>query len=163
MRCGVPPEKMEIAGVRMNTGLGGVKLSLMDAMGMDVLSGVLGVVLAVVGASVCGGGGIALVGAGPLGVVVGVVAGVLLTIVGKSSVEKMIRQAQLPLLMRQLVTDNAVLHGLNRQRGEIERAVISALADPRNGFSAKLCASLSSTLGVQLERMATGAEMSICA
>ena len=163
MRCGVPPERMSLTSAQVDANLGGVSISLLDAMGMDVISGLMGVVLAVLGASVCGGGGIALVGAGPLGVVVGVVAGVLLTIVGKSSVEKMIRQAQLPLLMRQLVTDNAVLHGLNRQRGEIERAVISALADPRNGFSAKLCASLSSTLGVQLERMATGAEMSICA
>ena len=67
----------------------------------------------------------------------------------------------LPILMRQLVTDTSVLHGMNRQRGELETAIIRALADPRNGFSARLCASLSKTLGVQLERMARSAEMSI--
>ena len=105
----------------------------------------------------------AIVGAGPMGVVVGVVAGVLLTLLGKNSVEKMIRQMELPVLMRQLVTDNSVLHGMNRQREEIERAIVSALADPRNGFAARLCQSLSGTLGVQLEAMARGAEMSICA
>ena len=98
-----------------------------------------------------------------MGIVVGVVAGVLLTLLGKNSVEKMIRQMELPILMRQLVTDTAVLHGMNRQREEIERAIVSALADPRNGFSARLCQSLSGTLGVQLESMARGAEMSICA
>ena len=163
MRCGVPPEKMSLTGAQLDAGLGGVSISLLDAMGMDILSGLMGVVLAVVGASVCGGGGVAIVGAGPMGVVVGVVAGVLLTLLGKNSMEKIIRQAELPVLMRQLVTDNSVLHGINRQREEIERAIISALADPKNGFAARLSASLSSTLGVQLESMARGAEMSICA
>ena len=163
MRCGVPPEKMSLSTSQLDAGFEGVNISLLDAMGMDILSGLMGVVLAVVGASVCGGGGMAIVGTGPMGVVVGVVAGVLLTLLGKNSVEKMIRQMELPLLMRQLVTDTAILHGMNRQREEIERAVVSALADPRNGFAARLCQSLSSTLGVQLESMARGAEMSICA
>ena len=163
MRCGVPPEKMSLTGAQLDAGLGGVSISLLDAMGMDILSGLMGVVLAVIGASVCGGGGVAIVGAGPMGVVVGVVAGVLLTLLGKNSVEKIIRHAELPILMRQLVTDNSVLRGINRQREEIERAIVSALADPKNGFAARLSASLSSTLGVQLESMARGAEMSICA
>ena len=163
MRCGVPPERMSLGAAQLDAGLGGVNISLLDAMGMDILSGLMGVVLAVVGASICGGGGMAIVGTGPMGIVVGVVAGVLLTLLGKNSVEKMIRQMELPILMRQLVTDTAVLHGMNRQREEIERAIVSALADPRNGFSARLCQSLSGTLGVQLESMARGAEMSICA
>lgn len=53
--------------------------------------------------------------------------------------------------------------GLSRQREEIEKAIIKALADPANGFSARLCQSLSQTLGAQMERMARDAEMSICA
>ena len=40
---------------------------------------------------------------------------------------------------------------------------LKALADPANGFSARLCQSLSQTLGAQMERMAKDAEMSICA
>ena len=70
---------------------------------------------------------------------------------------------QLPLLVRRLVTDKAVKNGLSRQRDEIEKAIIKALADPANGFSARLCQSLSQTLGAQMERMAKDAEMSICA
>ena len=163
MRCGVPPEKMMLTSAQVDANLGTVNISLLDAMGMDILSGLMGVVLAVVGASVCGGGGMALVGTGPMALVAGAAAGVLLALVGKSGMEKMIRQLEVPVLMRQLVTDNAVLHGINRQREEIETSIVSALADPRNGFAARLCASLSGTLGVQLENMARGAEMSICA
>ena len=48
-------------------------------------------------------------------------------------------------------------------REELERAIVRTLADPRSGFSARLCASISRTLGAQLEEMARGAEMSICA
>ena len=123
----------------------------------------MGVVLAVVGASVCGGGGVALVGAGPVGMIAGAAAGILLALVGKSGMEKALVKAKLPLLVRRLVTDKAVKSGLSRQRDEIEKAIIKALADPANGFSARLCQSLSQTLGAQMERMAKDAEMSICA
>ncbi|MFR5795156.1 MAG: hypothetical protein ACLUI3_06045 [Christensenellales bacterium] len=54
VRCGVPPERMSLTGAKVDAGLDGVKLSLLDAMGMDILSGLMGVVLAVVGASLCG-------------------------------------------------------------------------------------------------------------
>ena len=163
MRCGVPPERMSLSGTSVDAGLTGVRLSLTDAMGMDMLSGLMGVVLAVVGASVGGGGGLALVSAGPVGMVAGAAAGVLLALVGKAGMEKAIRRAELPLIVRQLVTDKAILRGMNRQREELERAIVRTLADPTNGFSARLCASISRTLGAQLEEMARGAEMSICA
>jgi len=154
---------MEISGVAMRPGLGGVKLSLMDAMGMDVLSGVLGVVLAVVGASICGGGGLALVGTGPIGMIAGASAGVLLALLGRNEMEKLVSGMHVPVLLRQLVSDGAVKSGVDRQREAIERAMITALADPRNGFAAGISQSLSVTLGAQLESMAKAAEMSICA
>lgn len=162
LRCGVPQEKMEISGIAMNTGLGCVEISLMDAMGMDVLSGVLGVVLAVVGASICGGGGLALVGAGPVGMIAGAAAGVLLALIGRGRMEKLISGMDVPLILRQMVTDGAVKAGIDRQREAIERAIITSLADKRNGFAAGLAQSLSMTLGTQLEKMAAAAEMSIC-
>ena len=119
--------------------------------------------MAVVGATLCGGGGMALVSAGPAGMVAGAAAGILIAILGKSGMEKALRKAKLPVLMRRVVTDNAVRRGLSRQREDIERAIIQALADPSSGFSARLCQSLSQTLGVQMEQMARDAEMSICA
>ena len=163
VRCGVPPEKMAVSGMQVQTGLDGVKLSLMDAMGMDVLSGVLGVVLAVVGASICGGGGVALVGSGPVGMIAGASLGALVALLGRGEVEKLLSGMKVPLLLRQMVTDGAVRTGIDRQRARIEQAIVTALADPRNGFSARLADSISQTLGTQLETMARGAEMSICA
>ena len=163
LRCGVPPEKMSLSSARVSAGVSGVKLSLAGAMGMDVLSGVLGVVLGVVGASICGGGGMALIGTGPVGMIVGAAMGVLLALVGKGEMEKLLSSLHVPVLLRQLVTDGAVRAGIDRQREEIERSIVTALADPRNGFAARLAESVSLTLGAQLERMAQSAEMSICA
>lgn len=162
VRCGVPPEQMSLSGARLRTGVD-LKLSMGNAMGMDVLSGLLGVVLAVVGASICGGGGVALVSAGPVGMLTGAVAGVLLALLGKPGLERALRTVRLPVLMRQIVTDGSVRRGLNRQRPQAERAIIEALADPKNGFASGLCQSLSQTLGDQLERMARDAEMRVCA
>ena len=161
LRCGVPPEKMALSSARVSAGVSGVKLSLAGAMGMDILSGLLSVVLGVVGASLCGGGGIALIGAGPVGMIVGASMGVLLALIGKGEMEKLLSSLYVPVLLRQLVTDSAVSAGIERQRGEIERSIVTALADPRNGFAARLAESISATLGTQLERMAQSAEMSI--
>ena len=105
----------------------------------------------------------ALVSAGPAGMAAGAAVGILIAILGKSGMEKALRKAKLPILMRRVVTDNAVRRGLSRQREEIERAIVQALANPSSGFAARLCQSLSQTLGVQMEQMARDAEMSICA
>ena len=163
MRCGVPPEKMSLSGTQVSAGVSGVRLSLTSAMGMDVLSGVLGVVLGAVGASICGGGGVALVGTGPAGMIAGAAAGVLLALLGKGEMEKLMCGVKVPVLLRQMVTDGAVRAGVNRQQEAIKRSIIAALADPGSGFSARLAASIAGTLGTQLERMAKNAEMSICA
>ena len=53
--------------------------------------------------------------------------------------------------------------GLERQKEDIKREIITSLADPANGFSARLTLSLGQTLGAQLEQMAKNAEMSISA
>jgi len=161
LRCGVPPEKMSLTDTRVKTGLHGVKVSLSGALGMDIVSGLLGVVLTVVGASICGGGGLALVGTGPVGMIAGASAGALLAILGKDSMEKLMKSVKVPVLLRQMVTDGAVRRGIDRQKEEIERAIITALADPRGGFAARLTASLAATLGAQMEEMARQAEMSI--
>ncbi|MGN0775766.1 MAG: Hsp70 family protein [Candidatus Ventricola sp.] len=163
MRCGVPPEKMSLSGTQVSAGVNGVQLSLTSAMGMDVLSGVLGVVLGAVGASICGGGGVALVGTGPAGMIAGAAAGVLLALLGKGEMEKLMCGVKVPVLLRQVVTDGAVRAGVNRQQEAIKRSIVAALADPGNGFSARLAASIAGTLGTQLEHMAKNAEMSICA
>ena len=163
LSCGVPPEKMSLTGTTVSSGLSGVKLSVLGAMGMDVISALMSVVLAVVGASLCGGGGIALVGSGPVGMIAGAAAGVLLAVLGKGGMEKMIRTMKVPVLLRQLAPDAVVRRGIERQREGIERAIIEALHDPAGGFAARLTASLAGTLGEQLEQMARNAEMSICA
>ena len=152
---------MSLTDARVQPGLNGVKVSLAGALGMDIVSGLLGVVLTVVGASICGGSGMALVGTGPVGMIAGASAGALLAILGKDSFEKLMKGISVPMLLRQMVTDGAVRRGIDRQKEEIERAIITALADPRGGFAARLTASLAATLGAQMEEMARQAEMSI--
>ncbi|MBR5288180.1 MAG: Hsp70 family protein [Clostridia bacterium] len=159
-RCGVPSERMTLGSANVHAGVG-VKLSVLDAMGMDVLSGLLSVVLAAVGAAICGGGGMAVISSGPLGLILGAVIGVLLMLLGRDTMEHALRSANLPGFLRFLVSDLAVRLGMDRQRQKIEASIIGALADPSNGFSARLCAGLADTIGVQLEAMAKNAEMSI--
>ncbi|MBQ7486625.1 MAG: hypothetical protein IJT77_03930 [Clostridia bacterium] len=163
LRCGVPPEHMSLNNAHIDTGLDGVELSLTDAMGMDILSGIMGVILAVIGAALCGGGGIAIIGTGPVGMIAGASAGLLIAILGKSTLEKAIRSAKIPVLLRSVVTESAVRRGLARQEKTIEDEIVKALADPKNGFASRLTSSLADTLGIQMEQMARNAEMSITA
>ena len=161
LRCGVPAERMTFSGAQVDAGLHGVALSLPQALGVEAFSTLLGVVLAVVGASLCGGSGLALIGTGPAGIIAGAVAGVLVALLGKSGMERMIKSAHLPVFLRGIVSDEAVKKGLQKQRAQAEASIVQALADPRNGFEARLCAALGDTLGAQMERMARSAEMSI--
>ena len=103
----------------------------------------------------------AVISSGPLGVIAGAVLGVLVALVGKGSVESVVRKLRVPLLMRLLVLDSAVTFGLAQQKKKIEASVIRELSDPANGFAGRLCAALSRTVGAQLEDMAKNAEMSI--
>ena len=163
VRCGVPPEHMALQRVALDTGVTGVDLSLTDALGMDVFSGLMGVVFAAIGAAVCGGGGIAVLGAGPVGLITGAVIGIVFALLGRSGMEKAVRKIRVPVLMRRIVTRGAVERGMERQKEDIKRQLITSLADPKNGFADRLTASLGRTLGDQLEAMAKNAEMSISA
>ena len=163
LRCGVPPEHMSMSNAHIEPGLESVELSLTNAMGMDILSGIMGVILAVIGAAICGGGGVAILGTGPVGMIAGASAGLLIALVGKSTLEKAVRSVKMPVLLRRVVTENAVRRGLARQEKDIEDEIIKALADPKNGFASRLTASLAATLGTQMEQMARNAEMSITA
>ena len=163
VRCGVPPEHMALQRVALDTGVTGVDLSLTDALGMDVFSGLMGVVFAAIGAAVCGGGGIAMLGAGPVGLVTGAVIGIVFALLGRSGMEKALRMIRVPVLMRRIVTQAAVERGMERQKEDIKRQLIMSLSDPKNGFADRLTASLGRTLGEQLETMAKNAEMSISA
>ncbi len=156
-RCGIPPERMALGQANVSAGVS-VSLSMTDAMGMNVL---LSAVMAAIGATVCGGGGMAVVAGGPVGLIVGILLGILVAFVGKGGVEHVVKKLEAPLLLRLLVTDSAVSLGLAQQRKKIEASVIRELSDPVNGFSGRLCAALSRTLGAQLEKMAKNAEMSI--
>ena len=163
VRCGVPPEHMALQRVALDTGVTGVDLSLTDALGMDVFSGLMGVVFAAIGAAVCGGGGIAVIGAGPVGLITGAVIGVIFALIGRGGMEMALKKMKVPVLMRRIVTSGAVERGMERQREDIRRQIITSLADPANGFADRLTASLGRTLGDQLETMAKNAEMSISA
>ena len=156
-RCGVPPERMALGKTSVSAGVN-VHLSMTDAMGMNVL---LSTIMAAIGATVCGGGGVAVVAGGPVGLIVGILLGILVAFVGRGGVEHVVKKLELPLLLRLLVTDSAVNLGLSQQKKKIEESVIRELSDPVNGFSGRLCAALSRTLGAQLEEMAKNAEMSI--
>jgi len=159
-RCGVPAERMTLGSAKISAGVN-VKLSVMDAMGMDLLSGLLSVVMAAIGAAICGGSGMAVISSGPIGIILGAVIGVLLMLVGRGGMEHTLRSIPLPGFLRFLVSDLAVSLGMQRQRQKIEASIIAALADPVNGFSSRLCEGLADTLGIQLEAMAKNAEMSI--
>ncbi|MCR4706888.1 MAG: Hsp70 family protein [Clostridiales bacterium] len=163
VRCGVPPEHMALKRVALDTGVTSVDLSLTDALGMDVFSGLMGVVFAAIGAAVCGGGGIAMIGAGPVGLITGAAIGIVFALLGRSGMEKALQKMKVPVLMRRIVSRSAVERGLERQKENIKAQLIVSLSDPANGFADRLTVSLGRTLGEQLENMAKNAEMSISA
>ena len=163
IRCGIPPEHMVLDGMPVQTGVSSVKLSLTGVIGMDTVSGLMGIVFAAIGAAFCGGGGLAMVSAGPVGLLTGAVIGILLALLGHTGMEKAVRRMRIPVLLRKLVTKSAIRKGLEKQKEDIKRQIITSLADPTNGFSARMTEDLGNMLEQQMEQMAKTAEMLISA
>ena len=90
-----------------------------DAPNVDLsfVKALIAVVVAAVVGALCGGGGTALLVAGPVGVIIGVLAVLLLAFLGRKQAEKVIRGMDIPTLTRPIIAqEKTVLSERNLQK-----------------------------------------------
>lgn len=125
-----------------------------------VLSGIAYAVTGTISASICGGGGLALLSTGLPGILIGAVIGLVIAYFGKKYVNSAINKADLPLLTRKLMymTFKKSLSS-PRQRKNIESALMETMEKPE--FVKTLETEVTISLEDQIMKMARSVEMPI--
>lgn len=104
---------------------------LVDLSQMKLISDLI---VASVAAMLCGGGGIAMVVSGPIGLIVGALAGWLVSRGVGAAAEKLLWSAPVPLLMRKLFSTILFENGLSRKReamlADMQQKLIAQLENP---------------------------------
>lgn len=142
---------LDAASLRLETG-GMVDLRLMRA--------VVDVAVASIVAALLGGGGVALLMSGPLGLVISFVIGLAVSRIGTGLAQQHVERANLPAFLRVFFTEGAFERGLNARRAEMEaRLLTQLLADTRAGE--RIVSDVSGAIERQLDQLADEARLMI--
>ncbi|MBR3929159.1 MAG: Hsp70 family protein [Clostridia bacterium] len=124
------------------------------------LSGIAYVITGAVSATICGGGGVALLTAGLPGVLIGAVLGVAVAYLGKRVIAAQINKADLPLISRAIIyrTFKGSLSSA-RQKRMIEEALMETMSKPE--FERTLETEVTISIEDQIMKLARNVEMPI--
>lgn len=156
-RYDVPRKQMQL---NLTTGPAGtVSIDAGEMLGLSVARTVLGMVLSVTAGILCGGGGMALVTAGPLGFLAGAVMGVIATALGWNVVSGMLLKADIPLFMRLIPLSNKL--NSEKVRRELSHQITDNLTREDSDFQRQIVEGFSKSFRGYLHSIAQAAEIPI--
>ncbi|NLG24224.1 MAG: Hsp70 family protein [Clostridiales bacterium] len=126
---------------------------------LDELKILIDLMAGAASAALMGGGGVALLAAGPAGLAMGLAIGLVAGVVGGAMAERTLIRAELPLLLRRAFTEGSFRRGLRARRGKLARSLTEQLrAGMDNGDAAER---ISSAIGAELRLLADRAALRI--
>lgn len=156
-RFDVPRKEMEL---RLTAeGAGQMPLRTSEWAGLSTVGTVLGAVVAVITGVLCGGSGVALVAAGPVGFLAGAAIGVIASLLGWNALTDMLLQMDLPLLLRQLPVEKRLLS--EQSRKDMQKRILDTISPPDSPFSVQLVNGFSSAFSQHVYLIAQAAEIPI--
>lgn len=122
VKYGVDIQRLQIRSATIPTGslsMQGV-LTMPGMTDMPLVSVLFNIIMGVITAALCGGGGVALLVSGPLGLVIGFIIGLIIAFFGESVVDTLLRPMlkhwKMPKLLRKQVKEEHLRSGKSRQR-----------------------------------------------
>ena len=156
-RFEVPRKEMKLNFAA--SGAGHVAIRAADWAGLNTMGTVLGAVITVITGVLCGGSGVALVTAGPLGFLAGAVIGVIASLLGWNVLSEAILKMDLPLLLRQFPLEKRLRS--EQSRNELQNRILTTIAPPDSAFSTQLVNAFSSAFSQHVYLIAQAAEIPI--
>ncbi len=141
------------------SGAGHVKVKTSDWVGLNTVGTVLGTVITVITGILCGGSGMALVAAGPLGFLAGAVIGALATVLGWSALSDALMKIDLPLFMRQIPVEKRL--NSHQTRADLQKRITSVIAPEDSDFRHQLVSAFSRAFSQHVYVIAQAAEIPI--
>lgn len=156
-RYEVPRKEMQLNLTAAGTG--NLALSTKDLTANHFVSTILTIVISVLTGLLCGGSGIALIASGPLGFLVGLVAGALLSLLGGDFIQKGITKANIPLLLRSKAMEKHLASDSTRKK--IRDALDKELGDENGQFQQQVVSGFSRSFKSYVTAIAQAAEIPI--
>lgn len=126
---------------------------------LSIVGTLLGVLVSVAGGLICGGGGLALVAAGPLGFLAGAAIGAVAALLGWGPVSKLLKKADLPLLMRTIPIEKRLCG--EQTRHELRKRLLDAISPRHSAFRTQMADAFAKSFHTYLLTIAQAAEIPI--
>ena len=137
-----------------------IKVNARDVFAVGEVTLMIDSLISVFVGLLCGGGGIALISSGPTGIVAGIVASLLVLLLGKNKMENALLKAKLPRAIRKLVPRNSFKSRLDSASENVRERVLESLNKERNEeITTRLVNEISGQIEECLSRMAEVVEI----
>ncbi len=140
-RYHVPREEMRLSFVSTG-GVANLQVGARELMEFRFVGTLVGVVVSVVSAMLCGGGGLALIAAGPVGLLAGAAVGAVVAAFGWPAITEWMMSVRLPRALRRMDVEkrlnsestrktlrDALVRELSKKDGEFQKQVVSRFTD----------------------------------
>ena len=156
-RFDVPRKQMQLTLSAYGTA--DMKVSPASLVGLPAMGTLLGTVVSIIAGILCGGGGVALVAAGPVGFLAGAAIGAVASLLGWSAVTGIVMKADLPLLMRRVPVEKKLCS--EQTRNELEKRMLALISPTDSPFRTRLSAAFANAVSEHIYAIAQAAEIPI--
>ncbi|MBE5802508.1 MAG: hypothetical protein E7319_09515 [Clostridiales bacterium] len=156
-RYEVPRKEMQLNLTA--SGSGKVSFTARDLIRLSFVETLLGVVISVLVGLLCGGGGVALIAAGPLGFLAGLVIGAVVSLLGINALSDALMDANLPLILRRMNSEKRLNSDATRQK--LRQTLTKELTGKDSVFRQQVTEGFSKSFRSYLLSIAQAAEIPI--
>lgn len=154
----VPRKEMELSFAQRGDA-GKVTIQAKELMGFPLIGALVGIVTSVVSALLCGGGGVALIAAGPLGFAAGLAVGAVVGALGWGAVSGALMKAKLPWILRQMNVEKRLRsEGVKRS---LREALTKEIASQNGEFARQVVQGFTQAFQQYLGQVTQAAEIPI--
>ena len=158
-RYEVPRKEMALNLTAVSSGPEKLPLDAKGLTGMNLIGALMTVIVSVLLGLLCGGSGVALIAAGPLGFLAGALLGTAVSLFGMDAISGAMMKAHLPLLLRKR---NLVKHlRSDSTRKKLRDALEKELSAPDSAFQQQVVTGFSRSFKTYLNGIAQAAEIPI--
>ena len=158
-RYEVPRKEMALNLTAVSSGPEKLPLDAKGLTGMNLIGALMTVIVSVLLGLLCGGSGVALIAAGPLGFLAGALLGTAVSLFGMDAISGAMMKANLPLLLRKR---NLVKHlRSDSTRKKLLDALEKELSAPDSAFQQQVVTGFSRSFKTYLNGIAQAAEIPI--
>lgn len=158
-RYEVPRKEMALNLTAVSSGPEKLPLDAKGLTGMNLIGALMTVIVSVLLGLLCGGSGVALIAAGPLGFLAGALLGTAVSLFGMDAISGAMMKANLPLLLRKR---NLAKHlRSDSTRKKLRDALEKELSAPDSAFQQQVVTGFSRSFKTYLNGIAQAAEIPI--